>query len=68
MQHGSEKDAFGRFSGICWFVARPVAVILMNANGRFPAANLVGRFELGFLGAGRLIKVNGEKGRKPKAR
>ena len=42
--------------------------MLKNANGRFPAAILIGRFELGFLGARRLIKVNGEKGRKFKAR
>jgi hypothetical protein len=42
--------------------------MLKNANGRFPAATLVGRFELGILGAGRLIRVNGEKGRKLEAR
>jgi hypothetical protein len=67
MQHGSEKHGFGRFSGICWFVAGPIAVMLKNANGRFPAANRFGRFELGLLGARRLGRVNGEKGRKLRA-
>jgi hypothetical protein len=62
MQHGLEKDDFGRISGICWFVRGPVAVMLKDANGRFPAANWIGRFELGLLGAERSIQVNGDKG------
>jgi hypothetical protein len=64
MQHGPEKDDFRRISGICWFVAQPIAGMFNNANGRFPAATLIGCFEPGFLGAGRSIRVNGEKGRK----
>src|SRR5271170_7191979 len=47
MQHGSQKDAFGRFFDICWFVRGGIEVMVRHANGRFPAANRVCRFELG---------------------
>ena len=61
MQHRSEKGGFGRFSGICWFVAGPVAVMVTDANGRFPAASRIGLLLAGGIPErSSRVRVNGE--------